>query len=144
MELNQRSLNALSGVHPALVKVVKRTAELIEDSSDLKFIVTEGLRTLERQKQLLADGKSKTLKSKHLTGHAVDLAVWFDYDQDKVVDSNEISWKFDFYKRLYKIVKQASEDVNVEIEWGGNWKSFVDAPHFQIDPETYKWKKEGV
>ena len=144
MELNQRSLKALSGVHPALVKVVKRTAELIEEDSDLKFIVTEGLRTLERQKQLLADGKSKTLKSKHLTGHAVDLAVWFDFDQDKVVDSNEISWKFEYYKKLNDIVQQAANDVEVDVEWGGSWKSFVDCPHFQIDPEVYKWKKEGA
>lgn len=144
MELNQRSEKSLSGVHPALVKVIRKTAELIDDDSELKFIVTEGLRTLERQKQLLADGKSKTLNSKHITGHAVDLAVWFDYDKDKVVDSNEISWKFEFYKRLNDIVQQAANECNVEVEWGGSWKSFVDCPHFQIDPATYKWKKEGA
>jgi peptidoglycan L-alanyl-D-glutamate endopeptidase CwlK len=68
--LGQRSLSRLEGVHPDLVRVVKRAAAI----SDLDFTVLEGLRTLERQRKLRAEGASKTLNSRHLTGHAVDLA----------------------------------------------------------------------
>lgn len=134
MNLSQRDLSRLQGVHPSLVMVVKKCAEI----TDIEFIVTEGLRTLDRQKVLLKEGKTTTLNSKHLTGHAVDLAVWFDYDKDKVVDANELSWKFEFYKQLADNMKKAAAAVGVAIEWGGDWKSFKDGPHFQIDPNKYK------
>ena len=49
--LGQRSLSRLEGVHPDLVRVVKKAASVL---SDLDFTVLEGLRTVERQKQLVA------------------------------------------------------------------------------------------
>ncbi len=66
--LSERSLKNLTGVHPDLVRVIEFAAGL-----GVSFIVTEGMRTIERQKQLLAAGKSRTLRSRHLSGHAVDL-----------------------------------------------------------------------
>lgn len=135
MQLSQRDLERLKGVHPSLVMAVKKCAEI----TNIDFIVTEGLRTLEKQKEYLAKGVTTTLNSRHLTGHAVDLAVWFDYDKDKVVDANEISWKFEFYKQLSDNMKKAASQVGVAIEWGGDWKSFKDGPHFQIDPIKYKF-----
>ena len=104
---------------------------------DKGFVVTEGLRTLERQKELLATGKSQTLKSRHLTGHAVDLAVWYDKDLDKVLDADEISWKFPDYKALSEVVKAAAEQLGIPIEWGGDWVSFKDGPHFQLPFASY-------
>lgn len=69
--IDARSERNLQGVNKDLVKVVRRAAEL----SEIPFTVTEGLRTIERQRQLVAKGASKTMKSRHLTGHAVDLAA---------------------------------------------------------------------
>lgn len=136
MELSKRDIERLKGVHPALISVVKKCAEL---STKNYFIVTEGLRTVERQKELVAKGFSQTMNSKHITGHAVDLAVWFDKDLDKVVDADELSWKFEFYKELSDVMKKAAKEVSVDIEWGGDWTSFKDGPHFQINPNKYKF-----
>ena len=122
--LGSRSLSRLEGVHPDIVKMVRRAAEI----SDMDFAVLEGLRTLERQKQLVAKGASKTMKSRHLTGHAVDLAVLID---------GEVRWDWPLYHKLAKIVKQAAIDVGVSIEWGGDWRSFKDGPHWQLPWSKY-------
>ncbi|WP_294768645.1 M15 family metallopeptidase [uncultured Rhodoferax sp.] len=132
-QLPQKSLDRLAGVHPVLVKLVLGTAA----SCDLQFVVTEGVRTLERQKELLATGKSKTMRSRHLTGHAVDLAVWEDRDADKVVDADEISWKFPQYQALAAAVKAEAARQGIPIEWGGDWLTFKDGPHFQLPWESY-------
>lgn len=131
--LNDSSKKRLVGVHPDLVKVVKKTAEI----SSILFIVTEGMRTVERQKELLASGKSTTMKSRHLTGCAVDLAVWEDRNADKVVGVDELSWKFPLYAQLAEVVKAAAKEVGVPIEWGGDWASFKDGPHFQLPWKQY-------
>ena len=122
--LSQTSLKRLQGVHPDLVKVVKRAAEI----SDIDFMVTEGLRSIERQRQLVKAGASKTLKSRHLNGHAVDLAVLLN---------GKLSWDWPLYHKLAKWVKQAAADVGVKIEWGGDWVSFRDGPHFQLPWKQY-------
>ena len=61
-KLSKRSLNNLNGVHPDLVKVVKRALEI----SDVDFTVVEGLSTLKKQKEYFNKGVSKTMKSKNL------------------------------------------------------------------------------
>ncbi|PQA78676.1 M15 family metallopeptidase [Rhodoferax sp. TS-BS-61-7] len=132
-ELPEKSKARLAGVHPRLVSVVLAAAA----RSDVKFVVTEGLRSLERQKELQAAGKSQTIRSRHLTGHAVDLAIWEDRDADKVVDADEISWKFPQYQQLAQIVKEAAAELGVPIEWGGDWTSFKDGPHFQLPWSAY-------
>lgn len=121
--LGPRSLDRLHGVHPDLVKVVKRAIEI----TPIDFTVLEGLRTVERQKQLVAQGASKTMKSRHITGHAVDLAP--------VVDG-EVRWDWPLYKQLAVTIKRAAKEVGVPIEWGGDWLTFKDGPHWQLP-----WKK---
>lgn len=117
--LGTRSLSRLDGVHPDLVAVIKRAAEI----SDMDFTVLEGLRTKERQKQLFAQGASKTMNSRHITGHAVDIAPMI---------AGKVSWDWPLYHRLAKIVKQAAADIGQPLEWGGDWRSFKDGPHWQL------------
>ena len=119
MILNARSQKALKGVHPDLVRVVRRAAA----DTQMQFIVTEGLRTLARQRQLRAAGASKTLKSRHLTGHAFDVAVLVD---------GKVRWDWPLYAKLSKDIKAAARAEKVAIEWGGDWKSFKDGPHYQL------------
>jgi peptidoglycan L-alanyl-D-glutamate endopeptidase CwlK len=122
--LGQRSLSRLDGVHPDLVRVVKKSAAM----SDLDFTVLEGLRTLDRQRKLLAEGATKTLNSRHITGHAVDLAPLID---------GKVSWDWPLYHRLAKIVKAAAADENVPITWGGDWRTFKDGPHWELPWKIY-------
>ena len=119
--LGNKSRRKLHGVHPDLVAVVKRAIEITEQD----FTVLEGLRTLERQQQLYNTGKSKTMNSRHLTGHAVDLAPW------------PITWDWDHFYPIADAVKQAADELDIPIEWGGDWKSFPDGPHFQLPWTEY-------
>ena len=130
--LSQKSLDKLAGVHPDLVRVVKRAITL----SPIDFRVNEGLRTVERQRQLVAAGASKTMKSRHITGHAVDLVAVMDLDHDGVVESEEMfSWPL--YPKIAAAVKEAARLENVAIEWGGDWRTFKDGPHFQLPWKQY-------
>jgi peptidoglycan L-alanyl-D-glutamate endopeptidase CwlK len=122
------------------VRVVKKAAAI----SDLDFTVLEGLRTLERQRKLVAEGASRTMKSRHLTGHAVDLGVLID---------GSVRWDWGLYLRLGEVMRKASLAEGIPIRWGGTWKllsaingpitakilsrSFPDGPHFEIDPKKY-------
>lgn len=130
MKLSGRSEDRLRGVHDALVTVVRRAAEIVDVMyPNLGFIVTEGLRTPERQLQLVQAGASMTMKSHHLTGRAVDLAAVVDGD---------VLWDWPLYDRLAVAMKQAAIDVGVAIEWGGDWPRFKDGPHFQLGDPIYR------
>lgn len=118
------SMRIIDKIHPDLCAVVLKAATL----SDVEFIVTEGLRTLERQKQLVAKGASRTLQSRHLTGHAVDLAA-------KV--SGEVRWDWPLYHKLAFAMKRAALELGTPLEWGGDWSSFKDGPHFQLPTKEY-------
>lgn len=127
--LSQRSIERLSGAHSDLAKVVMRAAAI----SDLDFTVLEVLRTLERQKELVAKGASETMRSRHLPGangksHAVDLAPMI---------GGQVSWDWPLYHRLAEIIKRAAHDVGVPIEWGGDWVTFKDGPHWQLPWKAY-------
>lgn len=122
--LGARSLARLEGVHPDLVRVVKKAAAM----SDLDFTVLEGLRTLARQKQLMAQGATRTMNSRHLTGHAVDLAPMID---------GKVSWDWPLYHRLAKIVKAAAAAENVAVTWGGDFRTFKDGPHWELSWKAY-------
>ena len=119
MELNVRSEKNLVGVDENLVKIVRRAAEL----TTVDFIVTEGLRTKERQEQLVKAGASQTMNSKHLVGKAVDLAA---------VVNGEVRWDWPLYSKLADAMKQAAKELGVSLTWGGDWKSFKDGPHFEL------------
>jgi peptidoglycan L-alanyl-D-glutamate endopeptidase CwlK len=119
--LSQRSMQNLSGVHPDLVAVVKRAIEITEQD----FSVIEGVRNIDRQRKLVAQGKSKTMNSRHLTGHAVDLAPY------------PLSWDWEYFYPIADAMKQAAEELEVDLEWGGDWSSFPDGPHFQLSWDIY-------
>ena len=127
MELNERSKQKLKGVHPDLIRVILRAALSIPDGS-FGFIVTEGSRSLERQKLLFAEGKSKTMNSRHLKGDAVDVAVTVD---------GAVTWDFKHYEELSKIILGAAKELNIPVVWGGSWTSFKDGPHFELDRRFY-------
>ncbi len=107
------------GVHPDLVKVVKRAIEITE----CDFTVIEGVRSQVRQAQLVKSGASQTNNSRHLTGHAVDLAAWVN---------GTVSWDWKYYYQIEAAMKQAAKELGIEIEWGGDWKKFKDGPHWQL------------
>lgn len=122
--LGQRSLSRLEGVHPDLVRVVKRAAAM----SSLDFTVLEGLRTTARQKQLYDQGATKTMNSRHITGHAVDLAPMI---------GGTIRWDWPLYHQLAEVVKAAAKAENVPIQWGGDWRTFKDGPHWELPWKAY-------
>ena len=118
MPLNERSRKNLVGVHPDLVLLTDAAAE------EVSFIVTEGRRSLERQKQLVAAGKSWTLDSRHLTGHAIDVV-----DPDGKYDIPDMD-------HIAKVFKAKAKEMNIPIVWGGDWKQ-RDTPHFELDRKAY-------
>jgi peptidoglycan LD-endopeptidase CwlK len=118
-KFGKRSTDNLAGVKDSLITVMKAA---IADSP-LDFAITCGMRTIEQQKVLVATGKSRTMKSKHLTGHAVDIVVFID---------GKITWEFKYYKQVATHIKKIAAKLGVEIEWGGDWASFIDGPHFQV------------
>lgn len=128
MPLNKASLAKLKGVHPDLVRVVMHVAE----TSPMEFIITCGLRTIEEQRVLLAKGASKTLKSRHLTGHAVDVAMMID---------GKVRWDWPLYDKFSKSFKASAKACGVPIEWGGDWTKFRDGPHYQLPWISYPIKK---
>ncbi len=122
--LGKRSRERLNGVHPDLVKVVERAIEI----STVDFAVLEGLRTPERQKVLMEAGASQTLNSRHITGHAVDLGAWVD---------GEVRWDWPLYNQIAKAMKAAAAELAIPVEWGGDWRTFKDGPHFQLPRKQY-------
>lgn len=148
--LSKRSMANLNGVHPDLVQVVTTAIGV----SGVDFSVIEGVRTLARQQQLVASGASQTLKSRHLTGHAVDLAPYV---------GGTIRWDWPLFPRIAEAMRVAAQDHGVEIVWGAAWewpmsqyhdsekaaedyvslrrsqnrKPFVDGPHFELWRERY-------
>lgn len=122
--LGNRSLERLKGVHPDLQRVVRRAIQLTE----VDFTVLEGLRSVERQRELVRKGASKTMNSRHLTGHAVDIAPWID---------GRVSWDWKYYYPLADAMKAAAREIKVPLEWGGDWKTFKDGPHFQLPWNEY-------
>ena len=122
---SQRSLNNLRGIHPDLRRVIDRALQ----ESPLDFIVIEGLRTVERQREMVAKGASRTMNSRHLTGHAVDLLP--------IGPGGRAAFDWPLYHQLAPAVKAAAEAEGVKIAWGGDWKSFKDGPHFELDRNVY-------
>lgn len=123
-KLSQKSLDRMSGVHPDLVAVVKRAIEITE----VDFAVLEGVRSVARQEQLIKAGASQTMKSRHLTGHAVDLGAYVN---------GSVRWDWPLYDKIALAMKAAAIELQVSLEWGGDWRSFKDGPHFQLTWDQY-------
>ena len=122
--LSKRSLRRLSGVHPDLIEVVKRAIKITE----VDFTVLEGVRSKARQRRLVEAGASQTMRSRHLTGHAVDLGAYV---------AGQLRWDWPLYYKIADAVKKAAAELNTSIEWGGDWKTFKDGPHFQLPFKEY-------
>ena len=120
-ELSQRSLDRLKGVDSRLVAVVKRAIQI----SKYDFMVVEGMRTIETQREYVKKGVSKTMNSYHLKGKAVDLAPL----ENGAIDWNNTKGQFD---SVADAMMQAAKELNVKLTWGGTWR-FVDKPHYQIE-----------
>jgi len=145
-KLSQRSLDRLKGLDQDLIDVVQRAIDITE----IDFGVSEGLRTLERQKELVEKGASQTLKSKHLSGKAVDLVAYI---------GPRVSWELKVYDDIADAMRQAAKELDVTLRWGAAWhknltdtdmpsedlmneyidlrrsqnrRPFIDAPHFEL------------
>lgn len=144
MTLKPRDRAALAGVHPDLVRIVERAADL----SPVPFRVFEGVRSVERQRENVRRGVSKTMNSRHIPGangvcHAVDLVLAFDVDRDGDIDGAD-HWASPAspqgaaaWRRLEMAVKTAARELGVPVEWGGDWRSFKDYPHWQLPWRAY-------
>tara|TARA_B100000989_G_C19344028_1_gene386211 strand:+ start:297 stop:680 length:384 start_codon:yes stop_codon:yes gene_type:complete len=117
--LSERSKQRLQGVHPSLVLVVENAITITE----VDFTVLEGIRTIERQKKLYAAGATTTLNSRHLTGHAVDLAAFVD---------GSVRWDWPLYYKIADAMKGSAAQLNIPIKWGGDWRKFKDGAHWQL------------
>lgn len=121
---SQRSKDRLVGVHPDLVKVATRALEL----TPVDFGITEGVRSLETQKKYVAEGKSQTMKSRHLHGFAVDVVA---YPKDKD------TWNMKYYRMIADAFKQAGRELGVPVVCGVYWVTFKDGPHIELDKKVY-------
>ena len=119
-----RSLKNLQGVHPDLVRVVHRAIEL----TPTDFLITEGLRTQKRQAELVAAGASKTMNSRHLTGHAIDFAP---------IVAGKVRWDWPLFPPIVAAFKQAAAEKGVQIVAGADWVKFRDGPHIELDRKVY-------
>lgn len=117
--LNKKSEEKLVGVNDKLIKIARRASETCE----VEFIVTEGLRTVARQKELVAKGASKTMQSKHIVGRAFDVAP---------VIGGQVRWDWPPFHTIAAAMKKAAKDLGIVIVWGGDWKTFPDGPHFEL------------
>ena len=149
--LGATSRDRLKGVHPDLVRVVERAIRV----TPVDFTVLEGLRTKARQAQLVKAGASKTMDSRHITGHAVDLGAWI---------GGAVRWDGPLYYSLAAAMQRAARELNIPIVWGGVWdrrlnelpddieaavaasvrrrkdagrSAFIDGPHFELQKAAY-------
>lgn len=123
-KFGSKSQKLLDGVHCDLRAVMM----LAIARSPVDFSVIEGMRTLARQKQLMAAGATRTMNSRHLTGHAVDIAPYVN---------GKIRWDWPLFHQIAPVVKEAAKELGISIEWGGDWKSFKDGPHWQLPFNKY-------
>lgn len=122
--LADRSIKALDGVHPDLVAIVHRADEL-----GARFHVTEGVRTAERQAALVRSGKSRTLKSRHITGHAVDFVA--------LTADGAVTYAAEPMRAVADAFKAAARELGHPIEWGGDWRTLKDTPHVELSRKAY-------
>ncbi|ADL00714.1 M15 family metallopeptidase [Brevundimonas subvibrioides] len=152
--LGAKSLAELNGVHPDLVRVVKRAIQITAQD----FGVHDGLRTEAEQRAYVKAGVSQTMNSMHRPqadgfGHAVDLVPYIN---------GKLRWEWPAIYPIAAAVWQAAKDEGVPLRWGGAWidmrdikggtpaamkaavdaygarqrakgrKAFTDGPHFEL------------
>jgi len=121
---SQRSYDRMVGMRPELIAVATRALAL----TTVDFGISEGLRTPARQAQLVQAGASQTLKSRHLTGHAIDVAAYVGAD---------VRWDWPLYDQIAVAMKAAAAELRVPLEWGGDWTTLRDGPHYQLPWSAY-------
>lgn len=115
-----RSAANLKGIHPKLLQLTNRALQL----STHDFLITDGLRTLAEQRAFVAKGVSKTMKSKHLTGRAVDFVA---------LVAGKAKWDDVLMTEIAKTgFKAASAELGIPIVWGGDWKGSWDKSHIEL------------
>lgn len=127
---SEHSKQKLLGVHPALIKVATRCLQI----TTVDFGISEGVRTLQEQKDLFDQGRSKpgkivtwTMDSKHLIqhdgyGHAFDVVAYLN---------GHVSWEEKLYDEIAVYMKKAAKELSVDIVCGVDWK-VKDRPHYQL------------
>jgi peptidoglycan L-alanyl-D-glutamate endopeptidase CwlK len=125
---NETSKSTIQGIHPDLLKVVARAREM----SKIDFEVvpkTGGIRTEALQRKLKAGGHSQAKIGRHTIGYAIDLVP---------VRNGRIDFKdMNGFEEIRNAMAKAAEELDVPIQWGGNWKKLVDKPHFELDRKVY-------
>jgi len=121
---SQRSKDRLATTHEKLQELFNAAIT----NSPFDFGITQGIRTKEEQQKLFNEGKSQTLNSRHLTGKAVDIAVFID---------GKLTWDFDKYRQVADHIKSVASELKIPIVWGGDWISFKDGPHFELNRKDY-------
>lgn len=111
----------LVGVHPDLVKLVRRAILITE----IDFTVFEGVRTVERQRKLVATGASRTMDSYHLTGDAVDLVPFVD---------GQPRWEMTLCNQVAEAMHEACDRLHLRVTWGRVW----DMEMAELDPEDFE------
>ena len=119
-----RSHQRMKDVHPALIEVMEEAIR----RTPVDFMITEGLRSSERQAALVRAGASRTLSSRHITGHAVDVAALVD---------GAVRWDWPLYPRIAGAMKAAAAERGVALIWGGDWKNLKDGPRFELDRRAF-------
>lgn len=131
--LSSRSRRNLVGVHPDLIRIVERAAQL----SPVQFVVAEGIRSAARQKEVVAAGASRTMRSRHLTGHAVDLGA---------IVGGKYSNVWALYQKIRIAMDAAAAEFGHNLRWGGDWDDdgdesdehgLRDGAHFELPRADY-------
>ncbi len=149
--LGSISLKELNGVHEDLLAVVNRAIEITPQD----FSVHDGMRTLDEQKELVKRGVSKTLNSRHISGHAVDLVPYIN---------GKLRWEWEPIYVIADSVRLAAKELSIPLRWGGAWdidftgsddspedvvedysarrkkmnkRVFLDGPHFELPRVNY-------
>jgi peptidoglycan L-alanyl-D-glutamate endopeptidase CwlK len=126
---SKRSYRNLQNVRPELVAVATLALNHLGRTGGPDFVITDGARNLDEQRRLVEQGKSQTMESRHLTGHAIDVAAF--------TPEYEVTWEAEPYETIAAAFKRAGEQLGIDIEWGGDWTSFVDMPHFALTREQF-------
>ena len=121
---SQKSIDNFAGVHPDLVHVIMAALE----ASPFDFGISCGKRTKEQQIALYKSGATRTLHSRHLTGHAVDIFV---------LKNGKVTWDFEYYQIVADHILVMSRLMDIPVVWGGSWETFRDGPHYELDRRKY-------
>lgn len=122
--MNIRSMQRLEKAHPDLERLMLEAAK----KCPVDIEISEVLRTKARQVELVKAGASQTMNSRHLTGHAADFYATV---------GGKVRWDWALYTKAGQHIKATAKRLGIAIVWGGDWKSFKDGPHIELDRRVY-------